>query len=93
MGARLATMSILIKLLGTAISIGAGIVATKLVDAVWEQSTGNKPPKDATNLEESLRDTLVFALVSAGVGAVIQTLTQRFTQRAIANFKKTPELT
>jgi hypothetical protein len=35
----------------------------------------------------------VFALVSAGVGAVIQTLTQRYTQRAIANFKKTPELT
>ena len=86
-------MSILIKLLGTAISIGAGIVATKLVDFAWEKSTGHAPPKDATNLEESLRDTLVFALVSAGVGAVIQTLTQRYTQRAIANYRKTPELT
>lgn len=86
-------MSILIKLLGTAISIGAGIVATKLVDAVWEKSTGNKPPKDATDLEQSLRDTLVFALVSATVGAVIQTLAQRYTQRAIARYKSTPELT
>jgi hypothetical protein len=85
-------MSILIKLLGTAISIGAGIVATKLVDFAWEKSTGQQPPKDATNLEESLRDTLVFALVSAGVGAVIQTLAQRYTQRAIARYKSTPEI-
>ncbi|GAB4099603.1 DUF4235 domain-containing protein [Sinomonas halotolerans] len=86
-------MSILIKLLGTAISIGAGIGATKLMDVAWEKTTGAKPPKDATNLEESLRDTLVFAIVSAGVGAVIQTLAQRYTQRAIAGFRRTPELT
>ena len=85
-------MSILMKLFGTAISIGAGIAATKLMDVAWEKSTGSKPPKDATNLEESLRDTLVFAIVSAGVGAVIQTLAQRFTQRAIARYKSTPEV-
>ncbi|MEA5457221.1 DUF4235 domain-containing protein [Sinomonas sp. JGH33] len=84
-------MTILIKLFGTAISLGAGFAATKVVDAVWEKSTGNKPPKDATNIEQSLRDTLVFALVSASVGATIQVLTQRFTQKAIARFNSTPD--
>ena len=86
-------MSILIKLLGTVIGIGSGLAAAKIVDFAWEKSTGKKPPKDATNLEDSLRSTLVFSLVSAVVGAVVQTFTQRYTQRAIANFKKTPELT
>ncbi|WP_336855673.1 DUF4235 domain-containing protein [Sinomonas albida] len=84
-------MTILIKLLGTAISIGAGFAATKVLDSVWEKSTGNKPPKDATNIEASLRDTLVFALVSASVGAVVNVFTQRYTQKAIARFNSTPD--
>ena len=39
-------MNVFIKLLGTGISLLAGYVGTKLVDAAWEKSTGNKPPKD-----------------------------------------------
>ena len=41
-------MNIFIKLLGTGISLLAGFVGTKIVDAVWEKSTGNKPPKGQT---------------------------------------------
>lgn len=84
-------MTFLIKVLGTAISLGAGFAATKVLDSMWEKSTGNKPPKDPTNIEASLRDTLVFALVSASVGAVVNVFTQRFTQKAIARFNSTPD--
>ena len=37
-------MNILIKLLGTGVSLLAGFAGTKLVDTLWEKSTGNKPP-------------------------------------------------
>jgi Protein of unknown function (DUF4235) len=83
-------MSLLFKLVGTVVSIGAGFVANKLVDAVWEKSTGKEPPKDGTDLNHSLRSALTFALVSAGVGAIIQVVAGRGTKRAIARFNKTP---
>ena len=61
-------MNLLIKLLGTAISIGAGFVGTKVVNAVWEKSTGRKAPtgKDE-DTPTSLRSALTFALISASV--------------------------
>lgn len=84
-------MTVLIKMLGTVIGIGAGFVATKVLDKAWEKGTGHKPPKDPTNLEASLRDTLVFALVASGVGSVVQVFTQRYTQKAVARFNNSPE--
>jgi hypothetical protein len=38
-------MNFFIKLLGTGISLLAGFAGTKAVDAIWEKTTGNKPPK------------------------------------------------
>ncbi len=86
-------MNLLIKLLGTGISIGAGFAGTKIVNSVWEKTTGNKPP---TGKEEdvptTLRSALTFALISASVSAVIQVLTNRGTQRAIQRFAKTQDI-
>lgn len=84
-------MNVVFKLLGTAVSLGAGFVASKVVDTVWEKSTGNKPPKDGADLENSLRSALTFALVSSAVAAVLQVLAGRTTQKAIARFNKHPE--
>ena len=84
-------MNIVFKLLGTGVSLGAGFVASKLVDTAWEKSTGNKPPKDGANLENSLRSALTFALVSSVAAAIIQTIAGRTTQKAIARFNKHPE--
>lgn len=84
-------MSMVFKLLGTGVSLGAGFVASKLVDSIWEKSTGNKPPKDGADLENSLRSALTFALVSSAVAAIIQVLAGRTTQKAIARFNKHPE--
>ncbi|MGG5170617.1 DUF4235 domain-containing protein [Pseudarthrobacter sp. J1738] len=85
-------MNILLKLLGTGVSIGAGIVGSKLVNAAWLKATGNKPPKPGDEAESSLRQALVFALISGSVSTVIQVLTGRGTQRAIARFNKTQDI-
>jgi hypothetical protein len=86
-------MNILIKLLGTGVSLLAAFLGTKLVDTVWEKSTGNKPPKDHDDdVPTTLRSALTFALISASVGAIIQVLANRGTQRAITRFAKTQDV-
>jgi hypothetical protein len=86
-------MNIFIKLLGTGISLLAGLVGTKIVDTVWEKSTGNKPPKGHDDdIPTTLRSALTFALVSASVSAIIQVLANRGTQRAITRFAKSQDI-
>ncbi|MCQ9164771.1 MULTISPECIES: DUF4235 domain-containing protein [unclassified Arthrobacter] len=84
-------MNIVFKLLGTGVSLAAGFAAGKIVDVAWEKGTGNKPPKDGADLENSLRSALAFALVSSAVAAIIQVIAGRTTQKAIARFNKHPE--
>jgi Protein of unknown function (DUF4235) len=86
-------MNIIIKLLGTGISLLAGFVGTKVVDTVWEKTTGNKPPKGHDDdVPTTLRSALTFALISAAVSAVIQVLANRGTQRAVTRFAKTQDI-
>jgi hypothetical protein len=85
-------MNILIKLLGTGVSLLAGFAGTKLVDAMWEKSTGSKPPKGDDDIPTTLRAALTFALISASVSAIIQVLANRGTQHAITRFAKTQDI-
>ena len=86
-------MNIIIKLLGTGISLLAGFVGTKMVDTVWEKTTGNKPPKGHDDdVPTTLRSALTFALISASVSAVIHVLANRGTQRAVTRFAKTQDM-
>lgn len=85
-------MNVLIKLIGTGVSIIAGIVGTKIVNSVWEKTTGNKPPTGKDDTPTTLRSALTFALVSSVVSTVIQVLANRGTQRAIARFAKTQDI-
>ena len=85
-------MNIVIKLLGTGISLLAGFAGTKLVDTIWEKSTGNRPPKGDDDVPTTLRSALTFALISASVSAIIQVLANRGTQRAITRFAKTQDI-
>ena len=86
-------MNIFIKLLGTGVSLLAGFVGTKLVETVWEKSTGNKPPKGHDDdVPTTLRSALTFALISASVSAAIQVLANRGTQRAVARVAKSQDL-
>ncbi|MDQ0632157.1 uncharacterized membrane protein (DUF4010 family) [Arthrobacter pascens] len=85
-------MNLFIKLLGAGVSIGAGLVGTKVVNAVWEKSTGRKPPTGKEDTPTSLRSALTFALISATVSTVIQVLANRGTQRAITRFAKSQDI-
>jgi len=86
-------MNLFIKLLGTGVSLGAGLVGTKLVNAIWEKTTGQKPPTGKNeDVPTSLRSALTFALISASVSAIIQVLANRGTQRAIIRFAKSQDI-
>ncbi|GAA3402206.1 DUF4235 domain-containing protein [Pseudarthrobacter polychromogenes] len=86
-------MNLFIKLLGTGVSLGAGFVGTKLVNTIWEKSTGREPPtgKDE-DVPTSLQSALTFALISASVSTIIQVLANRGTQRAITRFAKSQDI-
>ncbi|EMY32532.1 hypothetical protein D477_019698 [Arthrobacter crystallopoietes BAB-32] len=86
-------MHLILKLLGTGVSIAAGLAGAKLIDIVWKLVTGKESPKQDTEaMENTLRSTLVFALISGGVSAMIRVLSQRGTQQAINRFTKTRDL-
>lgn len=85
-------MNFFLKVLGTAVSIGAGLLASKMIDVVWKKTTGKDSPKRDDDMENSLRSTLVFAVVSGAVSAVIRVLSQRGTQHALARYSKTRDL-
>lgn len=86
-------MNTMIKLLGTGISLLAGFAGTKLVDTVWEKSTGKRPPKGHDDdVPTTLRSAMTFALISASVSAIIQVLANRGTQRAITRFAKSQDI-
>jgi len=87
-------VNLILKLLGTAVSLGAGFAGSKIVDGVWLKATGQKPPKPGdkeAQAEASLRQALGFAVTSAIVAAVIQVLTERGTDSAITYFKRTAD--
>ena len=86
-------MNVVFKLLGAAISVGAGFVGTKLVDFLWQKITGGAPPKSKDGLENTLRSALTFAIVSGAVSTTIQVVTNRSTQKAIDRFSKTRDET
>ncbi|MBT2532609.1 DUF4235 domain-containing protein [Arthrobacter sp. ISL-48] len=85
-------MNLFIKLLGAGVSIGAGFIGTKVVNAVWEKSTGRKAPTGKDDTPTSLRSALTFALISASVSTIIQVLANRGTQRAITRFAKSQDI-
>lgn len=79
-------MKLLVKVLGSAASIGAGLIGTKLISLIWKGATGEVPPTP-TNPEAQQRATigkvLVFAVISGASAATIQALTRRWTQKLI----------
>lgn len=86
-------MNLILKLLGTGASIGAGILSAKILDFIWTKVTGNEPPRDKDGvLDVNLRTAVIFAVVSGAVSQAIRVLTNRGTQRAIQRYQKTPDV-
>jgi hypothetical protein len=78
----------IIKLLGTAASLGAGFASTKLVDVIWKKATGNKPPKKGEEVDQSFVQAVAFAVVSAAVSAVVAQGIKKLQGKAIKGFNR-----
>ncbi|MGM0928394.1 MAG: DUF4235 domain-containing protein [Actinomycetota bacterium] len=85
-------MTVILRLLGTLVSVGAGLAATRILGFVWKKVTGNDAPQADDDLENSLRSAVAFAVVSGTVGRVIQVLLKRATAKAVRHYQKTPEI-
>ncbi|MFT4469264.1 DUF4235 domain-containing protein [Arthrobacter sulfonylureivorans] len=85
-------MTVVLRLLGTLVSIGAGLAATRILGHVWKAVTGRDAPQADDDLENSLQSAVVFAVVSGTVGRVIQVLLKRATAKAVLHYEKTPEI-
>ncbi|MDY5584752.1 MAG: DUF4235 domain-containing protein [Arcanobacterium sp.] len=71
-------MNPLWKLITMGASVGAGIVAQKVLDAVWEKGLKQtKPAGDATDDDLPGLQVAVFAGVTAAVNAAVTTLVKR----------------
>ncbi|GAA1347166.1 DUF4235 domain-containing protein [Falsarthrobacter nasiphocae] len=81
-------MQPIIKLLGTAASIGAGFVSAKVVDIIWEKTTGHKAPKKGEDVDQSFVQAIVFAVVSATVSAVITQAVKKGQNKVLKGFNR-----
>lgn len=65
------------KMLGTGSAVLAGLVATKLVSALWK-SSGRDVPEDPTNPEEvNWGEAIAFAAITGLVANAARTAAQR----------------
>jgi hypothetical protein len=70
------------KLITTAVTLGAGLLATKALSLAWKGVTGHEPPKEIDDDGEiSLTEVVIFAAVSAGIAAVVRAYAVRGTAR------------
>ena len=68
------------KLIATAATIGAGLVATKAISLAWKGITGHEPPKQIDDDGEiSITEVVIFAAVSAAAGALVRSYITRRT--------------
>ncbi len=81
-------MEPIIKLLGTAASLGAGFASTKLVDVIWKKTTGNEPPKKGEEVDQSFAQAVAFAVVSAAVSAIVAQSIRKLQGKAIKGFHR-----
>ncbi|MGO4383051.1 DUF4235 domain-containing protein [Specibacter sp. RAF43] len=80
-------MSLLVRLLSAVVALAAGAAARRALDVAWRKSTGHRPPKDATNLDDALPGVLVFAFVTAATSAIIHVLTQRAAKTSMVRLR------
>ena len=71
------------RLLRTGVSIGAGFVATKAVEAIWKAATGDDEAPNTDDDQATLLRVVTFATISAGVSALLEVGSQRLVSKAM----------
>ena len=70
-------MNPLIKIAGTAASLGGVALADKILSASWTKITGNQPPENNPDEDERWRDIILWSLITGLVGTVIKVAVTR----------------
>ena len=86
--------SMLAKLVGAGVAVGAAWAAQKLLDRAWVAASGPQPPAPESQDEDiSLREVLLAAAITGAVVALARALASRGTARFAARVNsKRPEL-
>lgn len=86
--------SMLAKLVGAGVAVGAAWVAQNLLDRAWVATAGHEPPAPESQDEDiSLREVLLAAAITGAVVALARALASRGTARLTARVNsKRPEL-
>ena len=71
------------RLVRTGVSIGAGFVATKAVEAIWKAATGDDEAPNTDDDQATLIRVVTFATISAGVSALLEVGSQRLVSKAM----------
>lgn len=71
------------RLVRTGVSIGAGFVATKAVEAIWKAATGDNEAPTSDDDQATLLRVVTFATISAGVSALLEVGSQRLVAKAM----------
>ncbi|HEY4536200.1 MAG TPA: DUF4235 domain-containing protein [Enteractinococcus sp.] len=72
------------KLLRTGVSIGAGFIGTKAVEALWKAATGDDEAPNTDDDQATLLKVVAFATISAGVSALLEVGSQRLVSKAMS---------
>ncbi|GAA4117771.1 DUF4235 domain-containing protein [Enteractinococcus coprophilus] len=72
------------KLLRTGVSIGAGFIGTKAVEAIWKAATGDDEAPNTDDDQATLLRVVAFATISAGVSALLEVGSQRLVNKAMS---------
>ncbi len=77
--------SMLQRLVRTGVSMGAGFVGAKAVEAIWKAATGSSNAPDAEDDDSTLLQIVAFATISAGVSALVEVGSQRLVSKAMSD--------
>lgn len=72
------------RLLRTGVSIGAGFIGTKVVEAIWKTATGDDEAPNTDDDQATLLKVVAFATISAGVSALLEVGSQRVVSKAMS---------
>lgn len=86
-------MDTLVKLAGTGLSVGAVMVANKVLTAGWQKVVGKEPPtKPGDNDDDTIKEILIWALLTTLVSTAIKIGVSKSTQKAARSMRDPREV-
>ena len=79
------TQSIVAKLVGTGVALGAAIVVQKIVTQAWKVKTGHEPPAADDQGDAGLAEIVAAAALTGALVAISRVLATRGTARFTSN--------